>query len=125
MKSTRIERLNSEFRKTIYEVIKNDLNLPTVTEMFSITEVDCSPDLKNAKVYVSVYSTSADKKKSTFEGIKDASQKIRKTLSEKMHIRYVPSLTFYEDGALEYGNNIDKILSTLTYGDNNDDKWFS
>ena len=122
MKSTRIERLNREFRKTIYEVIKNYLNLPSVTEMFSITEVDCSPDLKNAKVYVSVYSTSADKKKSTFEGIKVASQKIRKALSEKMHIRYVPSLTFYEDGALEYGNNIDKILSTLTYGDNNDDK---
>ena len=41
-----------------------------------------------------------------------------------MSIRYVPELHFYEDGALEYGNKIDKILSTLTYGENDesDDK---
>ena len=121
MKSTRVERLNSEFRKTIYEIIKNDLNLPTVTEMFSVTEVDVSPDVKNAKVFISVYSTDELKKKATFEGIKGASQKIRRCLSSKMHIRYVPELRFFEDGALEYGNKIDKILSEITYGENNDD----
>ena len=121
MKSTRIEKLNSEFRKNIYEIVKNELNLPSVTEMFSVTEVDSSPDLKNAKVYISVYSTNEEKKRATFIGIKEASSKIRKSLSAKMRIKYVPELSFYEDGALEYGNKIDKILSTITYGENNDD----
>lgn len=125
MKSTRTEKLNSEFRKIIYEVVKNELNIPTVTEMFSITEVDVAPDLKSAKVYVSVYSTDLNKKQATFLGIKDSASKIRKALSSKLRIKYVPELRFYEDGALEYGNKIDKILSTITYGDTNDDNWNS
>ena len=123
MKSTRTEKLNSEFRKIIYEVIKNELNIPSVTEMFSITEVDVAPDLKSAKVYVSVYSTDSVKKQATFNGIKDSASKIRKALSSKLRIKYVPELRFLEDGALEYGNKIDKILSTITYGDTNDDNW--
>ena len=121
MKSNRVEKLNSEFRKIIYEVIKNDLNVPTITEMFSVTEVDVSPDIKNAKVYISVYSTNEEKKKATFLGIKESASKIRRGLSSRMRIRYVPELTFFEDGALEYGNKIDKILSTITYGEHDDD----
>ena len=123
MKGKRTEKLNSEFRKLIYDIVKNDLNIPSVTEMFSITEVDVAPDVKSAKVYVSVYSTNAEKKKATFEGIKASASKIRRELSAKMRIKYVPELRFLEDGALEYGNKIDKILSTITYGENNDDNW--
>lgn len=121
MKGKRTEKLNSEFRKLIYEIIKNDLNIPTVTEMFSITEVDVAPDVKSAKVYVSVYSTDPVKKQATFNGIKENASKIRRELSSQMRIKYVPELRFLEDGALEYGNKIDKILSTITYGEDNDD----
>ncbi len=121
MKSTRTEKLSSEFRKIIYEAIKYELNIPSVTEMFSITDVDVAPDLKSAKVYVSVYSTDPSKKQATFDGIKDSASKIRKVLSNKLRIKYVPELRFYIDDALEYGNKIDKILSTITYGDTNDD----
>ncbi len=121
MKGKRTDRLNSEFRKNIYEVIKNQLNNPNITEMFSITEVDVSPDMKNAKVYISVFSTDETKKKATFDAIKDEAGEIRKILGSVMHIRYIPVLRFLEDSALEYGNKIDKILSTITYGENNDD----
>ncbi len=121
MKGKRTEKLNSEFRKLIYEIVKNELNIPSVTEMFSITEVDVAPDVKSAKVYVSVYSTNDEKKKATFNGIKENASKIRRELSNKMRIKYVPELRFLEDGALEYGNKIDKILSTITYGEDNDD----
>ena len=123
MKSNRVEKLNSEFRKIIYEIIRNDLNVPNITEMFSVTEVDVSPDIKNAKVYISVYSTNEEKKKATFLAIKENASKIRRGLSSKMRIKYVPELTFFEDSALEYGNKIDKILSTITYGEQNDDNW--
>lgn len=121
MKSKRGQRLNSEFRKNIYDVIKYDLNNPLITEMFSVTEVDVSPDMKNARVYISVYSTDEQKKKSTYDAIVNSAGEIRRCLSGKMHVRYVPVLRFYEDSALEYGNKIDKILSTITYGEDNDD----
>ncbi len=121
MNNKRGQRLNSEFRKNIYEVIKNQLNNPNITEMFSVTEVDVSPDMKNAKVYISVFSTDEVKKKITFDAIKDSAGEIRKILGSVMHIRYIPVLRFLEDSALEYGNKIDKILSTITYGESNDD----
>ena len=121
MKVKRTDRINSELRKLIYDVIKNKLMLPDVTEMFTISEVDCSPDLKHAKVYVSVYSTCEEKRKKTYDAICHASSEIRRALCQEMRIRAVPELRFYEDGAFAYGNKIDTILSTLTYGENNDD----
>lgn len=121
MKSKRGLKLNSEFRKLIYDAIKVRLNIPEVTEMFSITEVDCAPDLKTAKVYISVYSADENKKKATFNGIKNASGDIRRIISSEMHIRTVPEFRFFEDGALEYGNKIDKIISGFTYHTESDD----
>lgn len=125
MKGKRTDRLNSEFRKLIYDVIKNRINSPDITEMFSVTEVDVSPDLKHAKVYISVYSTSEEKCKKTFDAIAKSSPEIRKELARLSSIRYVPELRFYYDGASAYGNKIDKILSTFTYttsGEEDDDK---
>lgn len=121
MKGKRTDRLNSEFRKIIYEVIKNKLNISGATEMFSVTEVDVSPDLKHAKVYISVYSTSDEKAKATFDAICKASPEIRKELARSTTIRYVPELRFYQDGASAYGNKIDMILAGLTYGESDDD----
>ena len=121
MKVKRTDKINSELQKILYQIIKTDINVPTITEMFSITEVDCSPDLKNAKVYVSVYSTNEDKKVATFQGIKSASSEIRRALASKMHTRCVPELRFYLDTALEYGNKIDKILSGFKYYTKEDD----
>ena len=122
MKGKRTDRLNSEFRKNIYDVIKNRLNLQGATEMFTITEVDTSPDIKNAKVYVSVYSTSPEKAEATFNAIKNASLEIRRELAFVMrNMRYIPELRFYRDGACEYGSKIDGILSNITYGEYDDD----
>ena len=113
MKGKRTDRLNSEFRKLIYEVIKNRLNIEGATEMFSITEVDVSPDLKHAKVYVSVYSPSQEKAKLTLDSIAKASPEIRRELAKLTNVRYVPELRFYHDGASEYGNKIEQILADL------------
>lgn len=121
MKVKRTDKINSELQKILYQIIKTDINVPSITEMFSITEVDCSPDLKNAKVYVSVYSTNEEKKVATFQGIKSASSEIRRALASKMHTRCVPELRFYLDTALEYGNKIDKILSSFKYYTKEDD----
>ncbi len=121
MKVKRTDKINSELQKILYQIIKTDINVPSITEMFSITEVDCSPDLKNAKVYVSVYSTNEEKKVATFQGIKSASSEIRRALASKMHTRCVPELRFYLDTALEYGNKIDKILSGFKYYTKEDD----
>ena len=117
MKEKRERRLNSEFQKEIYDIIKNRIKNPEITEMFSILQVDVTNDLKHAKVYVSVYSTVEEKRLSTFNAIKDSAKQIRMELGKVMRIRTVPELDFILDNSAEYGQKIDKILSGLTYSD--------
>lgn len=122
MKVKREQRLNSEFQKEIYNILKNKIKNPMISEMFSISEVDVTNDLKHAKVYVSVFSTDSAKSQTTFEAICDSAKAVRTELSKIMHIRTVPELHFVLDNSAEYGNKIDKILSTITYVTKPDDE---
>ena len=121
MKLKREQRLNSEFQKEIYNILKNKVKNPMISEMFSISEVDVTNDLKHAKVYVSVFSSDKEKSQATFEAICDSAKAVRTELSKTMHIRTVPELHFVLDNSAEYGNKIDKILSTITYVTKPDD----
>lgn len=122
MKEKREKRLNSEFKKEIYSILKNKIKNPAISEMFSISEVDVTNDLKHAKVFVSVFSTDKVKAQATFEAICASAKAVRTELSKTMRIRTVPELHFVTDNSTDYGNKIDKILSTLTYVTSADDE---
>ena len=122
MKEKREKRLNSEFQKEIYSILKNKIKNPAISEMFSISEVDVTNDLKHAKVMVSVFSTDKVKAQTTFEAICASAKAVRTELSKTMRIRTVPELHFVTDNSTDYGNKIDKILSTLTYVTSADDE---
>ena len=122
MKEKREKRLNSEFQKEIYSILKNKIKNPAISEMFSISEVDVTNDLKHAKVFVSVFSTDKVKARATFEAICASAKAVRTELSKTMRIRTVPELHFVTDNSTDYGNKIDKILSTLTYVTSADDE---
>ena len=122
MKEKREKRLNSEFQKEIYSILKNKIKNPDISEMFSISEVDVTNDLKHAKVFVSVFSTDKAKAQATFEAICASAKAVRTELSKTMHIRTVPELHFVTDNSTDYGNKIYKILSTLTYVTSPDDE---
>ena len=113
MKEKREKRLNSEFRREIYEILTTKFKDARLTEMFTITSVEITQDLKQAKVYVSIFSGSEQAKNDTFEAIKSASGFVRRELSSAMHIRTVPEFTFYLDKQAEYGEKIDKILEEI------------
>lgn len=126
MKVKREQRLNSEFQREIYDILKNKVKDPEISEMFSILEVDTTNDLKYAKVYVSVFSADENKRAATFAAISRAAKQVRGELSRIMHIRTVPELTFILDNSSVYGQKIDDILSKITYstepGEEGEDK---
>lgn len=124
MNIKREKRLNSEFQREIYDILKYKVKNPDLTEMFSISEVDVTNDLKYAKVYVSVFTTDENKKKATFDAIVSSAKFVRGELGKVMRIRTVPELRFLSDESNEYGNKIEGILSGITYStekDENDD----
>lgn len=115
MNIKREKRLNSEFQREIYSILKYKVKNPDLTEMFSVSEVEVTNDLKYAKVFISVFSTDENKKKATFDAITSSAKFVRGELGKVMKIRYVPELRFYVDESNEYGNKIESILSGITY----------
>ncbi len=115
MKGVRGERLAGEFQKEISSVISGKLRakFPELSAIISITAADVAPDLKSAKIYVSVYDTNKDREKNSFEIIKQNAGFIRHELAQVMHIRTMPELRFILDGSMEYGEKIDKLLSDI------------
>ncbi len=89
----RLDRINVTLRKEISLIIAKDINDPRIN-FISITDVDCSSDLKNAKVYFK----SQDENKYRMEEILNkASGFISHRLGEKMRLKYTPRLSFHYD----------------------------
>ncbi|MBO4251546.1 MAG: 30S ribosome-binding factor RbfA [Clostridia bacterium] len=114
---SRTDRLNSEFKKEIYEIIARRLNDPAITEMVSVMKVDVSRDLSTAKVFVSVFSKDTEKRDRTFNAIKANAKRIRFELGGAMRIRTVPELTFILDDSMEYSDKMNKIFAEIEKGE--------
>ncbi len=119
MKGIRGERLGGEFQKEIYSIISGKLRAKVgeLSAIISVTEVDVAPDLKSAKVYVSIYDTDAARAEQSFNLIKDNAGFIRHELSQVMRLRTVPELRFFKDESMAYGEKIDKILADINEKD--------
>ena len=109
--SNRMERVDEEFKRELGKIIDQDLKNPNITGLISVTKVKTSPDLKSARVYISILGSKS--KKNTLEGIKNASGFIRTELAQRVNLRYTPELIFELDETIEYGAKIDSILKEL------------
>ena len=124
MKGLRGERLASQFREEIYNVISTSLRNrhPELSAIISVTSADVAPDLKNAKVYISIYDVNEEKKRNSFDIICQNAGFIRHELSQVLHLRTVPELRFFPDVSMEYGDRIDKLLKDIEHTDKEDNE---
>ena len=106
-----IGRIDEEYRKELSQIIGYELKNPNVTGMISVTKVKVTPDLKYAKVYVSILnSKNIDE---TLDGLKKSSGFIRSELAKRINLRNTPELVFEIDDSMEYGAKIDSILKEI------------
>ncbi|MCD8307775.1 MAG: 30S ribosome-binding factor RbfA [Clostridia bacterium] len=113
---SRTDRLSSEFQKEITSIINKQVRTahPELSVIVSVTGVEVSSDLKNAKVYISVFDTDKDKMASSYKIIASCANQIRYELAKSMsRIRTIPQLRFYADNSAEYGDRINQILNSL------------
>lgn len=109
--NNRFERINEEYRKELSNIIDNKLKNPNVTGLISVTKVKVTPDLKFAKVYVSILNSK--NLKETLAGLKKSSGFIRTELARTINLRNTPEIIFELDESLEYGARIDSILKEI------------
>ena len=109
--NTRFERINQELKKEISNIINYELNNPNVTGLISVTKAKITPDLKYAKVYVSILNSKNIKE--TLAGLKKSSGYIRTEIAKRINLRITPELIFELDDSIEYGAKIDSILKDI------------
>ena len=86
-------------------MLLEQVNDPRLSSLISVTEVWTSPDLKNAKIYISTLGGEANKDK-ILEGFNAASGFLRKELGNRLRLRQVPHLSFHFDDSIEKGAKI-------------------
>lgn len=109
--SNRFGRINEELKKEISHIINYELKNPNVTGMISVTRANITPDLKYAKVYVSILNSKNVKE--TLAGLKKSSGFIRSEIAKRINLRITPELVFELDDSMEYGAKIDSILKDI------------
>lgn len=111
MASNRLMRINEEIQKELSGMIRN-LKDPRVQDtMISITRVETTPDLRYAKVYVSVLDKSDVKE--VIKGLKSAGGYLRRELGRALSLRYTPELVFQADDSIDKGTHILKLLNDI------------
>lgn len=110
--SNRLDRINEELKREISNIINYEVKNSNITGMISVTGVKITPDLRYAKVSVSMLNSKNVKQ--TLAGLKAASGFIRSRIAEKINLRITPELVFELDESLKYGERIDKILQDIT-----------
>ena len=107
MASNRIGRINEEIQRELASLIPN-VKDPRVTGMISVTAVDTTPDLRYAKIYISVLDKSDSAQ--VLKGLKSASGWLRRELGHALQLRYTPELTFVRDDSIDKGAHILDML---------------
>ena len=89
--------------------IKGEAKIPNLeTNLITVTEVRMSPDLKSARAFVLPLGGKDSKK--TVDLLKEFSHIVRKILSIKIEMKYLPKVSFVEDKSFEYAEKIEKLI---------------
>ena len=107
MASNRIGRINEEIQRELASLISN-VKDPRVSGLISVTAVDTTPDLRYAKIYISVLDKSDCAQ--VLKGLKSASGYLRRELGHALQLRYTPELTFVRDDSIDQGAHILDML---------------
>ncbi len=105
-------RVNSEVQREMSQIIREDLKDPRIHPMTSVMAVEVTPDLKFAKIFISVLGDDAAKEK-TMEGLKKSASYARHQLAKRMNLRNTPELTFVLDTSIEYGVKMSQRIDEL------------
>lgn len=116
MSTRRIARVNDLIRKEISELLMREIRDPRLGGLLSVTEVDTSPDLRHAKVFVSVMGSEEEKRR-VEEGLAAASGFLRRSLGERLSLRHIPQLDFQRDESIERGTHLLELIKEMAPGD--------
>lgn len=112
----RTERVSNLIRQEISGLIHEQVNDPRIRGLISVTKVNISNDLKNARVFVSALGTEVDKKE-ILQGLNAAGGFLRRELAARLTLRSVPELRFQFDDSIEQGFEVLQLIERVISND--------
>jgi len=108
--SQRQLRVGEMIKQSLGQIfLKGEAKVPTLeTNNITVTEVRMSPDLKNARAYViPLGGKDSDK---TADLLTNSSHLVRKVLAKKVHMKFLPKISFISDKSFDYAEKIEKLI---------------
>ena len=108
---SRADRVGGLIQETVSEVLHRQVKDPRL-DMATITHVKMTRDLKIARIYF-VVPGGSQKAKAATEGFESAAGYLKRALSHRLDLRYMPKFEFYYDDSFDYGSNIESLLKSI------------
>lgn len=109
--SIRTERVASLLKEEIGGILQKEFR-DVVTAFTTVTDVRVTPDLRIAKVYLSIYG-SEEVRQSTMAHLEHEKPQLRSLLAKRIRIRFMPALELYRDDTLDRVERINAILKKI------------
>jgi len=106
--ANRLGRINEEFKKELSDIIRN-MKDPRIPVMTSVVAVNVTPDLRYAKIYVSVMGDEGVQK-DALTALKKSAGYVRREIGNRLKLRHTPEPVFELDRSIEHGARITELL---------------
>ena len=104
----RIEKLQELIKQEVGKMLLYDIKDPRIG-FVTVTEVEMTGDLREAKIYVSIMGND-EQIKNSMEGLQSALGFIRREIGKRIRLRFTPEISFAPDKSLDYSEHIQKLL---------------
>lgn len=120
MSTIRAERVASLIKEEVSDIILKVLEHESVG-FWTVTGVRVSPDLRYAKIYISIYGDKVTQQ-NTIRKIESLKKTIRSKLGSRLRLRFTPEIEFYLDDTLEHVDRINALLKQIEEKEKNNKK---
>lgn len=108
----RLRRLNELFRDEISDLLRRQAKDPRLGGLITVTEVAITPDLRQARVFVSILG-SPEEGQEALQGLHRARGFFRRELGHRLDLRRIPDLSFEYDPSLERGAHLLSLMNQV------------
>lgn len=112
----RPERVAETIKREMAEILTNRMRDPRLGAMISVTDVEVTPDLSSARIFVSVLADEAERGKA-LEALNHSIGFVRHELAPRLGLREMPELRFLLDTSIQQGARVEELLRRLASGE--------
>lgn len=116
MTTQRALRVSQSIKRELAEMIRKDIKDERIKGIVSITDVECTADLRSAKVFISVFGDK-EEQEGTMAALNKELSFIRGELCRRLGLRFAPELAIKLDNSLERGARVSELLEKISRGE--------